>query len=75
MSEKYRELLPEELEALRIFAADYGKQWKEKLSMVYWYNARIYRGRDGKQYPELHSLRNEFGPSWLAKFKLPVEVK
>jgi hypothetical protein len=65
-----RDLTSEEKQALRVFAAENGRSWKAKLSMVYWYNARIYRDRSGKQWPQLHSLRNEFGPSWLAKYKL-----
>ena len=76
MKVKYRELMPEELEALRVFAAEKGKKWKEELAMVYWYNARIYRDwKSGKEYPELHRLRNEFGPKWLAKFKLDPVLK
>lgn len=70
MSE-YRELLPEELEALQAFAAKHGKKWKEKLSMVYWYNGRIFRSNDGKEYPVLQRMRNEFGPSWLDGYELP----
>jgi len=66
---KYRELLPEELAALEMFASENGRKWKEELAMVYWYNARVYRAKDGKQYHVLHSLRNEFGPKWLAGFK------
>ena len=68
----YRELSTNELEALRVFAAQYGKAWKEKLSYEYWPNARIYRDRAGKQYAQLHALRNDLGPSWLASFKLEV---
>lgn len=67
----YRELTPDELEALRVFAAQFGHKWKDKLSMIYWYNARIFIDRNGFEYPELHRLRNEFGPEWLYKFKLP----
>ena len=67
----HRDLLPDELEALKAFAAEYGRSWKEKLSMVYWYNARVYRDRSGKEWPVLHRMRNEFGPAWLASFKLP----
>jgi hypothetical protein len=70
---KYRELTADELEALRLFAAEYGKKWKDKLAFTYWYNARIFRARDGKQYPELHGLRNELGPKWLAGFKLEAK--
>jgi hypothetical protein len=65
---KYRELLPEELEAVKLFAADYGKKWKEELAFKYWYNARIYRN-GGKEYPVLHAMRNNLGPKWLAGYK------
>jgi hypothetical protein len=71
-TQQYRDLLPDELEALQIFAAEFGKKWKETLSFTYWYNARIYRARrDGKEYTVLHRMRNEFGPEWLAQFTLP----
>lgn len=73
--QKYRDLSAGELEALKAFADQYGKKWKEKLSMVYWYNARIFVDRNGFEYPELHRLRNEFGPSWLAGFKFPAGAK
>lgn len=73
--ETYRELLPEEQEALNAFVGEFGKKWKEKLSMTYWYNARIYRGRDGKEYPVLHRMRNEFGPSWLDGYRYKSEKK
>ena len=67
---KYRELTSEERGALQVFAAENGRTWKEKLSFEYWMKARIYRDRQGFEYPELQRLRNEFGPSWLVKFKL-----
>jgi len=70
---KYRDLLPEELAALRIFAAENGAKWKEVLAMKYWYNARVYRAKDGKEYPILHALRNNLGPKWLDGYKLPKE--
>ena len=70
MKTKYRELEANELTALKVFAAENGKKWKGVLACTYWYNARVYRASDGKEYPELHRLRNDLGPSWLAKFKL-----
>jgi hypothetical protein len=70
---KYRDLVPEELAALRLFAAENGAKWKEVLSMKYWYNARVYRAKDGKEYPILHAMRNNLGPRWLADYKLPPE--
>ena len=68
----YRQLSIRELNALHIFAADYGKDWKEKLAFTYWVNARIYRDKTDKAHPELHVLRNDLGPSWLSSYKLEV---
>ena len=67
---KYRELTPDELEAVKAFAAEFGRTWKERLAMDYWYSARPYVDRAGFEYPELHRLRNQLGPSWLKGFKL-----
>jgi hypothetical protein len=62
----HRDLTDRELQSLQDFAKAHGRSWKDKLAMVYWYNARVWDGRN-----ELHSLRNEFGPEWLYRFKLP----
>ena len=70
----YRQLTTNELNALRIFAADYGEDWKDKLAFQYWVNARIYRDKTGKPYAELHTLRNDLGPSWLASYDLEVNA-
>jgi hypothetical protein len=72
---KYRELKSDELEALRVFAAEKGRSWKEELAFKYWMSARIFVDREGFEYPELHRLRNELGPKWLAKFKLDPVLK
>lgn len=57
------------------FAEAHGKKWRDTLSMTYWYNARIWRDRSGKEHPVLHAIRNEFGPTWLYEhFKLPSEA-
>lgn len=75
----YRNLLPEEEAALRAFAeAHHLKKnrspgcasWKDELSMVYWYNARVWDGRGSDKFVPgmgnvLHGIRNEFGPTWL----------
>lgn len=63
----------EELAALKAFAAEEGKEWKDTLTMVYWYNARIWRDHTGStEYGTiLHELRNNRGPEWLYNFKLP----
>ena len=62
----------EQIAALQRFAHAHGRKWKDILSMTYWYNARIYRDRQGNEWPELHGLRNDLGPAWLAKFELPT---
>jgi hypothetical protein len=70
----YRDLEPEELAALKAFAAAHGKNfWKRELRDVYWYNARLWRDASGSNYQGslLHGLRNDLGPSWLAQFKFP----
>lgn len=61
----YRELTPEEREALQAFATAHGRKWREELSMVYWYNARIWQGPKPGMGNLLHGIRNEFGPTWL----------
>lgn len=72
---QYRQLLADEMESITAFAAAHGKKWRDILSMTYWYNARIWRDRSGKEHPALHAIRNEFGPSWLYEhFKLPSEA-
>jgi hypothetical protein len=65
----YRDLLPDELAAITAFAAEHGRTWRDTLAMKYWFNARIWRDRSGKDHPVLHRMRNEFGPTWLYQFK------
>lgn len=53
-------------------AAAHGRRWKSVLSDVYWYNARIWKdGPDEQMGYHLHTVRNNFGPTWLDTFKLP----
>lgn len=62
------ELTADELSALRTYAADHGRQWKEALS-ISWIN-----GGDHMKQPDgwaLQRLRNRLGPSWLSNFQLP----
>jgi len=68
---KHRPLTVAELDALQDFAAYYGRKWKDELAFTYWYNARIYRDRSGVNRHELHVLRNQLGPRWLATYALP----
>jgi hypothetical protein len=56
----------EQLAAIISFAQDNGRNWKAELNHS-WMNAN-YAGRtDGHL---LQQVRNQFGPSWLVKFKL-----
>jgi hypothetical protein len=69
---KYRQLEERELDALRKWAAEYGRTWKEALRCA-WMGCR-YNGLPmvDKEGPTLRMLRNELGGDWLAKFKLPA---
>lgn len=76
--QQFRELRPDELDALRKFAAQFtvrygsGKQWRNELSLQW------IKGGEGGGYmrfdygPTLHRLRNELGPEWLFQFTLPT---
>lgn len=76
MTRKYRNLTDEEIAALQAFAKEHGRRWKDELTDVYWYNARIWRGPDERMGYLLHGLRNEFGPTWLLDhLKLPKVSK
>lgn len=62
----------DELAALRSYAAEHGRKWKEALSLD-WYNARpSYCADMPNRGSILHGLRNHpgFGPSGLAAFRL-----
>lgn len=70
----YRELETDERAAIEAFAAAHKRKasrtrgcdsWRDELSMVYWYNARIWSGPVVGMGHALHSIRNEFGPTWL----------
>lgn len=69
-----RQPAADQIAALEAFAAAHGRKWKSVLNETYWYNARMWRGADGRNEiigSILHGIRNEFGPTWLDKFKLP----
>jgi hypothetical protein len=57
-------LTPEQLAALRSYAAEHGRTWKSQLNDD-WMN--------GRASGPLQQVRNQFGPSWLIRFKLPKE--
>lgn len=53
----------EQIAALQAYAAKNGRTWKDKL-MTDWMN--------GRAQGSLQQVRNDFGPSWLARYKLPA---
>lgn len=59
--------------ALRVFAANRGRSWKEALRLC-WAASSGYWQMPAPQSSEdaaaLQSLRNSHGPSWLASFSL-----
>jgi hypothetical protein len=52
---------PDELAALRSFAAEHGRYWKAALGRQ-WMTASA--------CPVLQGLRNRLGPSWLSRYRL-----
>ena len=51
------------------------KGWKETLSMIYWPRAILWYGPLGNNPnvgSTLHTVRNNFGPSWLFSTSCPV---
>lgn len=60
--------LTDEQEARVIqYARAKGKNWKASLAREW------HTGKD-ERCPILRQLRNEFGTTWLARYKLPVEI-
>lgn len=59
----------EQLEALRVFAAHNGHNWKSALRFC-WETGR-YKDFNGTERQDLlQQVRNSFGPSWLVRFRL-----
>lgn len=59
----------EQLEALKAWAALYGRNWKSSLRDA-WMTGD-YGSFEQSNY--LQQIRNTFGPSWLVRFVLPTE--
>lgn len=55
---------PEEMVALRTFAAAQGRCWKAALRQKW---------MDASAPAILHGLRNRLGPTWLDRFRLPAD--
>lgn len=56
----YEQLTEAQIEVLKAFKAQNGRNWKSKLSAM-WANATA--------SPMLHRLRNTHGPLWLKSYK------
>ena len=68
-----RTLTPDEIGALRSYADERGRKWKDALRLD-WYNARLsHCDAMPNRGSILHGLRNDpdFGPSGLDKFRFP----
>ena len=61
----------EQLAALRAFAREEGRCWKEALSNAWMTGAYPWHARMRSGY--LQQVRNQLGPSWLVRFKLGKE--
>jgi hypothetical protein len=59
---------PEQIRALQIWALLHGRKWKNALAKA-WSDGN-YQGFH--HYPYLQQLRNNFGPSWLVRYKVPA---
>ena len=62
------DLTPEQAAALTEFATKFGRNWKEKLRDC-WLKAAC---PTFERYHLLQQVRNQHGPSWLAKFTFPT---
>lgn len=61
---------PNQLKALRKYAAANGRYWKAKLNDDW---TRACARIDGEISPELQQLRNALGPAWLIRFRFPKD--
>jgi CRISPR/Cas system CSM-associated protein Csm5 (group 7 of RAMP superfamily) len=60
----------EQLNALKLFAEANGRTWKTKLNTL-WMNGYGDAILGGADTAYLQQVRNNFGPTWLTKFKFP----
>ena len=61
-----QELTAEQLAALRDYADSHGRTWKAQLNFEW---------MTGTARGTLQQIRNQFGPTWLMRFKLPKEER
>lgn len=62
----------EQIAALRQYAAENGRNWKSALNADW---MRASAKINGEHSALLQQIRNEFGPSWLVKFKLAAVLQ
>ena len=60
---------PEQLAALNRFASANGKAWKDELNNCWQTHGYQRRGVSVEDVSLLQQVRNNFGPTWLSKFK------
>jgi hypothetical protein len=65
---------PAQLAALKTIAAINGRNWKSRLRYA-WETGRYAEIGGADIAGWLQTVRNEFGPSWLVRFRLPKEVR
>jgi hypothetical protein len=64
-------LTSEQLKALAQFASANGRNWKSELNRLWMNGAYSYAVLGGAEAGYLQQVRNQFGPSWLARFRFP----
>ncbi|MGX9944939.1 hypothetical protein ACTG4Q_20975 [Bradyrhizobium denitrificans] len=58
-------LTPEDIEALKAYAAEKGRSWKQHLAQDWMLGRAV-----GDRGVILYRLRNRLGPSWLVNYRL-----
>lgn len=61
----HRRLTADQLQALQVYAAQHGRTWKSQL-LDLWMSGK------NENAGALRQVRNNFGPRWLMKFRLPA---
>jgi hypothetical protein len=60
----------QQIQALKLFAAAHGRNWKSALRNLWMNGAYNYAVLGGADSACLQQIRNELGPSWLVRFSL-----
>jgi hypothetical protein len=70
MNTQFEKLNPEQQETIALYAQEKGRNWKSQL-LDEWLVASYRWNHPDKSYL-LQQVRNQFGPTWLKKVKLPT---